>query len=493
MSISEKDILFKGSFSKAGIVSEDKFNILEEFKKIKNKKNNYYHDSYHPDKEWQESLLKKEIINPSEIIKGCKFNIDELKSEIKKRNIYYKDEFPKKMNKNLNTKNKKDKKIKRNLKKKNINRKYKYHDLHMKRIQKYKKEGLYDKILIQQESTYYPKLDFVYKKIESGPKWEKLAGRGKLFDFDNKKIHSISMDSMNYKDKNNFNISLKKIIVPKIIYNRNKKINPTKRLESTKYFNNMAKSTCNYSKENVFNNHNYISSISDNMNINNKNLFSFNRNKERKDFKKLILKNPKRTLLSIHRCKSVIDFGKYMDYEKQQKKIERNHENNRIRDVLYPNYSYIEGEAKTFVKYNNKNNNNKGKNKTIKFEGINSNELLYDANYTFEKIYGNKIRAVPIFHKMMARPNDINLPSYMKGLYSRMGLLLVNEKTLQMNNHENAKMYNFDGDFNPKKSQNYFVRKVIFEDEVDKDKNKIGKDFELMKKKFDKIQFNIVE
>ena len=150
-----------------------------------------------------------------------------------------------------------------------------------------------------------------------------------------------------------------------------------------------------------------------------------------------------------------------------------------------------------FVKYNN--NKNKGgkkekgiKNKIINFEGIKTNELLYDANYTFEKIYGNRLRAVPLFHKMMARPNDINLPSYMKGLYSRIGLYLTNEKTLQMNNYENAKMYKFDGDFTPKKNKNIFLRKIYF-DEEDNDKSKIEKDLELMQRKFRNIQFKIYD
>ena len=145
-----------------------------------------------------------------------------------------------------------------------------------------------------------------------------------------------------------------------------------------------------------------------------------------------------------------------------------------------------------FVNYDGNMSKKKPKNKKIEFEGINTNELLYDANITFDKIYGNKMKAVPIFHKMMARPNDINLPSYMKGLYSRMGLFLTSEKTLQMNNYENSKMYKFDGDFIPK-NKNRPTIKVYYEDEIIDDKKKIEKDLELMKKKFNNIQFQIYE
>ncbi len=185
MSILKKDKLFGGLFSIAGIISAEKYQILDEIKKVQNReKNKYFQDAFHPDKEWKESLAKKEKINNNEIIKGCKFNIDELKSDINNNNLYYINDTPKKIKNNkkniykastlknfLKKSNNKKKNDKKNKIIDNINkRKYKYHDLHMKKIAKYKKEGLYDKILNQQESVYYPKLDYIYKKIESGPK-----------------------------------------------------------------------------------------------------------------------------------------------------------------------------------------------------------------------------------------------------------------------------------------------------------------------------------
>lgn len=505
MSIFGKDRLFHGLFSTAGIISAEKYKIYEEIKKTKEReKGQFFHDSFLPDKEWKESLEKKEIIKPSDIIRGCKFNIDELKTEIKQQNLYFKDDFPKikkikNIKKYINLRNNKS-----NPRKKNplINKKYKYHNLHMKRIEKYKNEGIYEKILNQQESIYYPKLDFVYKRIESGPKWEKLSGRGLLFEPDIKKYNSINIYSYNYDEQQ------------KSIKNKNKEIGKNKSLNNiksklykgrnitknniknklVKYSNIMTKSTCTFSKMNLLNKYNNkpTNSNSDNYNYNNSTIFT------QKKLKKTMPENPDLTQYDMNKCKSVIDFGKYMDYEKLEKKKKRNQQIYRIKNILNPNYSSVESNIKMFVKYNHINNNmktqnKKVKNKTINFEGINSNELLYDANYTFEKIYGNKLRAVPLFHKMMARPNDINLPSYMKGLYSRMGLYLTNEKTLQMNNYENAKMYKFDGDFTPKKNKNNTMRKFLFDEECDNDKNKIEKDLELMKKKFKNILFNAYE
>ena len=516
MSIFTKDKLFLGTFSTAGIISADKFNIFGEFKKIKNN-NKHYHDTFLPDKEWQESLKERETIKPNDIIKGCKFNIEELKSEIKKNNLYFKDDLPKNkkynkknMNRTHGIRNYSNSSMKNNIKNvKNpiISRKYKYHDLHMKKIAKYKKEGLYDKILNQQESIYYPKLDFIYKKIETGPKWEKLSSRGLLFEQDIKKYNTIDHSSYDnkerkkLKDKKNRNIKSSKNNIPDLIKNKKNSKKIRNKLDSAKYSNVMTKSTSSHSKINFINRHNYnnnyLPSTSDiNVNINNHAFLNINQIKNKNESeKKIILRNPNRTLSlnNINKCKSVMEFGKYMDYEKLEKKIKKNHQMFRIRDILNPNYTYIQGEVKSFVKYKQKTSNKKEKNKKIIFEGINSNELLYDASHTFDKIYGNKMKAVPIFRKMISRQNDINLPSYMKGLYSRIGLHLTSEKTLQMNNYENAKMYKFEGDFSPKNNKNNSVRKVYYENEINDDKNKIEKDLETMKKKFKNIQFQIYE
>lgn len=504
MSNFEKDKLFLGVFSIAGMISADKFNIFEEFNKTKDKtKNRHFHDNFLPDKEWQDTIKKKQTIKSNDIIEGCKFNIDELKSEIKNKNLYYKEDSQNKkhVNRSISIKNNSIINIRKNIKNvKNpiIIRKYKYHDLHMKKIAKYKKEGLYDKILNQQESVYYPKLDYIYKKIESGPKWEKLSGRGKLFEAQIKQYNSIDSILKVDNERNNFTKIRRKFsnhMIPSLAKNRNSRKTILNKLDSAKYSNAMTKSTSYPSKTNIIKKLYSLSSAQNhgNYNINfNNTIFSFNNKEKTESKKKLILKNPNKTSYKFSKCKSVLEFGKYIDYEKIKKKIEKNQQMFRIKDILNPNYSYIEEEVKAFVNYKGNTSKKRPKNKKIKFEGVNTNELLYDANYTFDKIYGNKMKAVPIFHKMMARPNDINLPSYMKGLYSRMGLYLTSEKTLQMNNYENSKMFKFNGDFTPK-NKNKSIIKVYYENEINDDKNKIDKDLENMKNKFKSIRFQIYE
>ena len=108
MSNFEKDKLFLGVFSIAGMISADKFNIFEEFNKTKDKtKNRHFHDNFLPDKEWQDTIKKKQTIKSNDIIEGCKFNIDELKAEIKNKNLYYKEDSQNKkhVNRSISIKN----------------------------------------------------------------------------------------------------------------------------------------------------------------------------------------------------------------------------------------------------------------------------------------------------------------------------------------------------------------------------------------------------
>ena len=119
MSILENDVLFNGLFSNAGIISASQYNIFDEFKKVQDKtKHKIFQDSFLPDKEWEENLTKEEKLNPNDLLNGCNFNIDDLKSEIKKNNIYYKNDNHKSI------KNEK-KKLKKNLSAPNQNLKLK--------------------------------------------------------------------------------------------------------------------------------------------------------------------------------------------------------------------------------------------------------------------------------------------------------------------------------------------------------------------------------
>jgi len=230
MSIIENDILFNGLFSNAGITSASQYNIFDEFKRAQDKtKHKFIQDSFLPDKEWEENLTKEEILNPKELLKGCNFNIDELKSEINKNNFYYKDDIhksikneKKKLKKNLNNPNKN-----MNLKK----NKYEYHDLHMQKIENYKKEGIYQRMKNQQLADYSPNFDYIHKRLVSGPKWNKLSGRDMLLHKDDKKTNLINIKLYKAKNRN-----LSEITKP-----INKKLNTNKNTKNRKNIINSAK------------------------------------------------------------------------------------------------------------------------------------------------------------------------------------------------------------------------------------------------------------
>ena len=492
MSIIENDVLFNGLFSNAGIVSASQYNIFDEFKRAQDKtKHKFIQDSFLPDKEWEENLTKEEILNPKELLKGCNFNIDELKSEINKNNFYYKDDIhksikneKKKLKKNLSTPNKN-----MNLKK----NKYEYHDLHMQKIENYKKEGIYQRMKNQQLADYSPNFDYIHKRLVSGPTWNKLSGRDMLLHKDDKKTNLINIKLYKAKNRN-----LSEITKPinKII-NTNKNAKDRKNMiNSAKFINQKLYRTQNNIKYNKIKSLSYSNYINDNE----KTSSFFNPNKNKNKNKKegissssslLILKNPNRNGLTKKKYRYVPDFDKYIDIEKLNKKVRRNKEAQRIREILNPNYSYVKEKVKTLAKYYKKSKNINGKNKRIEFKGINTNDLLYDACHTYDIICGNKCKSAPKFQKMIAREDDINLPTYMKGMFNRIGLELSTEKTLKMNNCENAKIYSFKGLFNHKNKNNTFKR-IYFEDEICDDKNKIQKDLELIKSRFKNIKSSFI-
>ena len=488
-------------FSKAGIISGETFNIINSLHKIKSRFNNSkYKDIYYPDKEWLDNLKGLNRLNPEEVIKETNLNIDELKQEIQDNNLYIKEE-EKEKNKTKKGKEKKDYNSfnvwNENYYKKYLykGKKYKYYNDHMERNNKMKKEGKNENILSQNDTSYHPKTDLIYKKVLTGPRWDKLTDRD-LFDL--KKLYkniNISADNKNKK------------IVKKI---REKRRNNTrfpnairlthseKSQNNTDLINKDFTNTNNINT-NVTTNY-YLHSSLDNKN-NKRLILTFNSNKN-----SLLSSNNTGTKhLSILKSNNILlkqntnnnkiikraylpgpDFHRYLDLEKVERKKKRLQKVPLAKITLFPNYSTIEEKIKTFVQYQKKNIT--VIKKPRKYNGLKTSELLYDASKTFDKIYGNKMKAVPKFHKMIARPNDINLPTFMKGLYNRLGLELGGEKTLKMNNFENAKMYKSQSFFGQKKSYRVF-RKICYENDIEKDKNKIEKDLDIMKKRFNNIKY----
>ena len=527
-----------GIFSIAGKDSEDKYNILRSFNKIKNhRRNSKYSDAYYPDKEYIEILNGKNPTYSGDIVKETNFDIEEIKQGIKSNNIYYKEDKNKNKitkiqesrNKGIMTGNNSNKNNKIELVNKSHlfkGKNYKYYNEHIKRINKYKQYGLYNKILSQQETSYSPHLDFIYKKIFTGPKWDKLTGRSDLIKLDkNKQGINVStstenkiskrikkINEKNYRNKNLFFTKVKTVNSAKNI-NSNSMLKT--RISTGKNFNTII-SNSNNIKTNLTTNE-LLHSSKENTEINNniiialdfkKNSLFLENNKTFFDKNNILLIKPNnftinsnifqiQNKLQTQKNKNIPikkqnylpgpDFNRYLDLEKIERKKKRLQKVPITKIILTPNYSAIDGNIKSFVNYKIKKNTLNKKPK--EFIGINSSEFLYDPSRTFEKIYGNKMRSVPKFQKISEKPNEINLPTFMKGVYSRLGIQFNSEKTLKMNNYENGKMYRSQSSFGRKESNKYKIfRKVRYESDKALDVNKIQQDLDTIKKKFNNIK-----
>ena len=93
------------------------------------------------------------------------------------------------------------------------------------------------------------------------------------------------------------------------------------------------------------------------------------------------------------------------------------------------------------VLYENKQNRQeKRKNyNENKFKGLNSTDYFGSID-AFDKFSIKKPKFVLKFEKMTPRPQDKNLPSFMKGLYNRLGTNIMTDKSLKLNNYSKEKL-----------------------------------------------------
>jgi len=140
----------------------------------------------------------------------------------------------------------------------------------------------------------------------------------------------------------------------------------------------------------------------------------------------------------------------------------------------------------------------KSRNRRLK-DNRNLNSLspnnIYDANKTFEKIYGNKYKVVPNFEKMTSRKNDV-LPFFLNGLTNRNIYSMNIDKSLKMNNYSGSKMYNLCGDM--KENLNKYKNSKIssmrnyysFENIKEYNKKKVLIELKNKIKKFNRLVLN---
>lgn len=508
MSLLEKDNFFHGLFSLAGRDSAEKYNLFAEVNKIEEKsKNRTFKNFFSPDLEWEND--DDDIVDNEKVEKECNLNVEDIKKNIKFSLDYIRQQQKlKKSLKKVNQKkanNGKDNKNKKRFRKLYQSFKYKYHNIHMAKIEKYKKEGIYKKMNVQQEPIYTPKIDYVYQKISIGPPWSKLSSRRKyLFDEENYITHlsynqfSSSIDNLKgfidmskQTQRNGFPLNgdlrqryEKKFIPLKYQIKKGKSDNDIDNNELPNFYKTAtiernSRSPINFSFIPYDKKCNHDES---------KCPHSENRLRNFSKYFKINYRNKNNNIKSIKTNISAPDFKRYLSREHLNRLFKK--KDRIVNGVLSPNYKSIESGIKMMVLY--RNSYKKLKNSKKEFKGMSSDEV-YNANETFEKIYGNKIRAVPLFEKMTSRPQDNDLPCFLNGLSNRMSYYMSTDKALKMNNYSNSKVYNICNEIKEKKDKyvnkhlNKLRKDLGFENVNIFDKNKIEKELEIKSKNFDNL------
>jgi hypothetical protein len=352
-------------------------------------------------------------------------------------------------------------------------------------------------------TKYNPKYDLIFKKLITGPNWKDKLGRNypiQNFNSSNcflninpfhkiKKNKIKNLSSKPKKQNKNRNENKYSIIetgVSKCLVNMDKTTQrgeflnnallrirtdrpfkkENKKLKSSKVTNLSAKHKNNTKTKEI----NIIDNSKNNCcltegNKENKVMPSINKNinstKKKWNLKKAITRNiyPNfdspllRKVYSIkNKVYKVPNFAKIISRDKLEQLREFR---NNFKAILNPNYSYIRERSLSMVKY--KLNKNKIK-KMKKFNGID-----HTFNFNIDKIvskYNNHKEAkASNFDNMTSRAYSKTnpLPNYMQGIYTRMTVDEVNDKTLKLNGFSDGKYMAATNSFFPKSSFNKII------------------------------------
>ena len=387
-----------------------------------------------------------------------------------------------------------------NLKKESLNKeKYKFHNKHMKELDKKKNNSVNNLI------RYYPKYDYIYPKILTGPSWESLKGRtnsnSKENNYNNKNSNKNNInsnntinsdennDNRNYEitnneDNNNNNIKNGKKINKYDSYNDD--LNILNYYSPSKCLVNMDKTTqrgeftishdIRIRTDKPFNK-NFIKYKKNNKLLKKSNLLLFQNKIKKIKLSKLSkiklqnesLSNNINSSISSYNNKTNINYNtqnnskknliKTIDFEKimSREQIDKI-KNKKIKSIpfIFPNYNLVTDRTITKVIYS-KPIVNKRKIKIMK--GIDS-LINYNPDKVINKIDNHSEIKVPNFNLMNSRfdkKNKSKLPIYMQNLHDRKSVDTINEKSLKLNNFSNSKFLNPSNSFWPKRSYNNII------------------------------------
>ena len=458
--------LYQGTMSRAGKASAERYNIIKQISILKEKnslKDIAFQESdiYGSNSRERDNTLN--IENQKDNYKMPKLSF-KLKLNIKK---YFRDYVRKSMNKTflLSGTPKFGNNIKQNrllslndsslnntskllmtnfdkfkIKKKKVNKetlspfynkiKYKYHNIHLNKLKLSKNMKKKQK----NEPIYRPKLEYIYNKLFTGPDWKVISGRkNKLFEESGHSLDKFYDSQLNtFHETRNCFITMSK----QTRRNSNLFSNDLRSRHESKFI------PVNSTKNSLYKNLKKIiisrSPLSrDNPDIINKKKVSIKSIKNYSNFKIYYPITP-----SVKKINSVPDFkryiGRYNEHKHPNKKIKASNEG-----IYYPKYNIIQEKPKMMVFYKLQKNQENEKNKIHnlnKFKGLATSDI-FNVSDAFDKYKLYKTRIAPQFEKMISRPYDKSLPSFMKGLHNRIGADIMTDKSLKLNNYSNGESY----------------------------------------------------
>ena len=383
-----------------------------------------------------------------------------------KADIFKLDEYELKKLKEL-TKNKKSKKLKKT--KFNRCQSAKQYNKTKLKINNEKKKKLNEKNFEPNCTKYNPKYDIILKRTPSCPSWSTLTSRKNYIKEDNFPFYINPQNILDNTAGKTF-IDMSKQTKRNLLNDNENNINNKKYKSRVKSSINLSKSFSNTTillnkprpqtgiirrKSSLKNNLSTKSKIIENE----KNITTTSLEDSYEDYKNLYNKQLKKSKTienieekNIKRKIKAPNFDQFIsreDYDKLKDK-------NSVIPFSLPNYKSIRGKPIMMVIYNTKKHKiNKVKSTLIKKM---DNSYYFDPYKSIDKYNNHKVIHAPNFNLMTSRPNDnINLPVYMKQIYSKASCYNITALSLKMNNFSNGRFSNVHSSFFPKKSFNQLI------------------------------------
>ena len=349
--------------------------------------------------------------------------------------------------------------------------KFKYHNLHCQNEE--------EKIKYQNKkkdcslSKYYPKYEYIWPRLLTGPIWEKNRGRVYPKKIIDNRSFAIIKDPYESKMLVNMNKTTQRGEFSEM---KDVRIRTDKPYDHNYNNNNKKKYNTKLIKKNIkpLQTENISNSDNNNNNLNSKNtLTSFKTYQKNNLSKSKIIKskiNAPNFDLFISRAQ--------VDKAKNPKLA--------MVPFIIPNYSQVYERSLTMAVYDQPK---RLKSKIKYFHGMDPG-INFDPDKVIDKVNNHVIIKPPNFKLMTSRPEKKNspLPSFMMGLHDRESVNKITEKTLKLNSFSEGKLSNAHSTFWPKKSFNNIINLNFVNSNKFKEKD-FDEDLE-QKKEFLKTRMN---